>query len=496
MRIRMPGRLALSLVTVVVVTACTEQPPLPDPPAIPGLPTWRQHPWRPPSRLPIDALLASSDAFAGTGTEFESTVVPAAAGPTPWYETPELQLSPADAALRSDLLQDLETNDQIPFTFDAFPLTGDRFNGRTLWVATHRWFSSPDWADVLGVYERRGDGWVAVARYDIVQNHSRAAVVDIEPSSAWIAILGANGSWAAPGLELLRFDGESLHRELVENSLGFDFMFVDVDRDGIVELLAGYSSHVYCNRCGLTAREAGLFRWDGTRMTRAFLETLPAGAASEAAVAANNRAVQLARARRWAEAVAVLDRARPLVAESVVFRRNAALIDLTAVDPDGAGLSSDRLLHYIFAGLWTEAVDLLRDAPVRADLFTDPPGNMDTTAGTGMYRTPPFLKAIFDATAAARTVAPARSEVEFLYGWSSHHLQGWSDWLDHGAAGDSAAEARDWHPTWYRFSIDADESAALEALDRAVALAPDDPLFAEARRLVAGETDAVTEVER
>ena len=94
MRIRMPGmpgRLALSLVTVVVVTACTERPPLPDPPAIPGLRPWRQHSWRPPPRLPIDALLASSDAFAGTGTEFESTVVPAvpaAAGPTPWYEEP------------------------------------------------------------------------------------------------------------------------------------------------------------------------------------------------------------------------------------------------------------------------------------------------------------------------------------------------------------------------------------------------------------------------
>ena len=158
-------------------------------------------------------------------------------------------------------------------------------------------------------------------------------------------------------------------------------------------------------------------------MTRALLETLPAGATSEAAVAANNRAVELARARRWAEAVAVLDRARPLVAESVVFRRNAALIDLTAVDPDGAGLSSDRLLHHIFAGLWAEGVDLFRAAPVRADLFADPTGYMDMTARTAMYRTPPFLQAIFDATTAARTVAPARSEIEFLYGWSAYHLQ-------------------------------------------------------------------------
>ena len=484
MRMKMPRRFVLSLLTAVLGgVACTDPPPLPDPPAIPDVRPWRQLPWRTrPSRVPVDALLASSDAFAGTGAEFEPAAAPAAAGPTPWYEIPDLRLSPANAALQSDLLQSLETSADIPFVFGAFPLAGDRFNGRVFWVATHRWFSSPYWADVLGVYERSGDDWATVARYDIVQNHPRAAIVDIEPSGAWIAILGVNGSWVVPGLELLRFDGESLHRELVQNSRGFNFMFVDVDRDGIMELLADYSYGVNCDRCGLTVREAGLFRWDGSRMTRVFLETLSAGAASDAAVAANNRAVELAVGRRWAEAVAVLDRGRSLVAESAVFRRNAALIDLTAVDPDGDGLSDDRLLHYIFAGLWAEAVDLFRDAPVRPDLFADPPDYMHMAA-SWMYGTPPFLKAIFDATTAARTVAPPRPEIEFLHGWSAYRLQDWSDWLDRGAPSDPA---KYWHPSWYRFPIDVDESAVLEALDRAVALAPDDPLFAEARRFVAG----------
>ena len=232
MRMKMPRRFVLSLLTAVLGgAACTEPPPLPDPPAIPGVRPWRQLPWRTrPSRVPIDALLASSDAFAGTGAEFEPAAAPAAAGPTPWYEIPDLRLSPADAALQSNLLQSLETSADIPFVFGAFPLAGDRFNGRVFWVATHRWFSSPYWADVLGVYERRGDDWATVARYDIVQNHSRAAIVDVEPSGVWIAILGANGSRAVPGLELLRFDGESLHRELVQNDKGFAFMFVDVDR--------------------------------------------------------------------------------------------------------------------------------------------------------------------------------------------------------------------------------------------------------------------------
>ena len=310
--------------------------------------------------------------------------------------------------------------------------------------------------------------------------------MDVEPSGVWIAILGANGSRAVPGLELLRFDGESLHRELVQNDKGFAFMFVDVDRDGIVELLAEHFHDVNCYYCGLIGREAGLFRWDGTQMTNVSLETLPAGAASDAAVAANNRAVELAGGRRWAEAVAVLDRGRSLVAESAVFRRNAALIDLTAVDPAGDGLSDDRLLHYIFAGLWTEAVDLFRDAPVRPDLFAGPPDYMHMVAARGMYGTPPFLKAIFDATTAARTVAPPRPEIEFLHGWSAYHLQDWSDQLDRTAPADPATESRYWDISWVRFPIDVDESAMLDALDRAVALAPDDPLFAEARRFVAG----------
>ena len=162
----------------------------------------------------------------------------------------------------------------------------------------------------------------------------------------------------------------------------------------------------------------------------------------------NNRAVELARARRWAEAETVLDDARPLVVESAVFRRNASMIDLNAGTSGGSRLSEDTLLHYVFAGEWADAVGFFRDIPVGPDLFVEAPPYMDAAAPSwGRYGIPPFMRAIFDATAAARAVAPARPEVGFLHAWSAFHLD----------PDTTAASSTSWSDADYR--IDVDESA-------------------------------------
>ena len=85
------------------------------------------------------------------------------------------------------------------------------------------------------------------------------------------------------------------------------------------------------------------------------------------------------------------------------------------------------------------------------------------------------MRAIFDATAAARAVAPARSEIEFLHAWSAFHL----------ADTTGVPSTHRWDA---EYRIDVDESAVLEVLDRGAALAPGDPLFGEARRVVAGRS--------
>ena len=231
-----------------------------------------------------------------------------------------------------------------------------------------------------------------------------------------------------------------------------------------------------CDRCAVTRRVVRLYRWTGTRMAVAPLEMLPPGAASAAAVAANNRAVELARARRWTEAVEALDDVRSLVAQSAVFRRNASFIDVNAGVSAGERLSEDPLLHYVFAGRWAAAVDLFRDAAAGPDLFAAPPYRDASAASESGYGSPPFLRAIFDATAAARAVAPPRPEIEFLHAWSAFHL----------APDTTAASSASWRDGDYR--IDVDDSAVLEVFERAAALAPGDPLFAEVRRIAAERT--------
>jgi hypothetical protein len=93
-------------------------------------------------------------------------------------------------------------------------------------------------------------------------------------------------------------------------------------------------------------------------------------------------------------------------------------------------LSEDTLLHYVLAGAWTDAVDIFRHQPVLPDFFTaQPPYAEEYYMGHG-YGHPPFLQAVFDATAAARRVAPARPEIEFLHGWAAYHLREWSVAVD------------------------------------------------------------------
>ena len=91
---------------------------------------------------------------------------------------------------------------------------------------------------------------------------------------------------------------------------------------------------------------------------------------------------------------------------------------------------------------------------------------------------PALLRAVFDATAAARAVAPPRPGIEFLHGWAAFHL-------DPDLAGPPRPNPPDDADPAADYRIDADDAAVFEVLERAAALAPGDPLFAEARRAAA-----------
>ena len=249
-------------------------------------------------------------------------------------------------------------------------------------------------------------------------------------------------------------------------------MLVDVDGDGTLEVLGGYVSHLYCYYCGMTARSFSLHRWNGVGMAEAALEPLPAGSVPEAAVTANDHAAGAGR-RGPVGRSARDDRRRPRPgADRAVFRRNAALIRLNAGAAGDLRLSEDELLHHVLAGSWADAVDLFRGAPAGPDLFAEPLYLDEAARLDSPYGTPPFLRAILDATAAARAVAPARAEIEFLHAWSALHL-------------DSSRTVAALDPGDVEYRVDVDEAAVLETLQRAAALAPGDAFFENAWRVAA-----------
>ena len=322
----------------------------------------------------------------------------------------------------------------------AFPLAGGRAAGPRFWAVFHpaadlcriarragREARFGCTKPVLVVHARRDGAWREVAHYVVprMETVSVVAPVEVEPSQAWIVIRGfdehAPGTGdGAPFWQLLRFDGDSLHIEVEGYWRGF--MIADVDGDGAGEFLRRDAVPL-CFRCDVTQRVVRLYRWTGTRLARVPLEFLPAGSAPAAAVAANNRAVALARARRWTEAAAVLDTARPLVAEHPAFGRNAGLIDLNAAAPAGDRLSEDPLLDAVFAGAWVRAVGHFRASARRPDAFVgSPPFPAASVRAMDPYGAPALVRAVFDATAAARAVAPARPEIEFLHAWAAFHL--------------------------------------------------------------------------
>ena len=295
------------------------------------------------------------------------------------------------AELRVDLIRHVEMSVLFPPTgfgsgevLATFPLAGDLLDGRPFWASSVRLESG---MYGIVVYERSGRGWREVARRRSRSHYYTAAVpVRIEPANAWIVAKGAVGR--VPTWEVLRFDGESVHEELVRNWAAI--MLFDVDLDGIFEILGEDICYRWCE--GERVRSVGLYRWNGAEMTQVRLEALSAGSASDATVAANNRAVELAGAERF-------------------FATFPPYID--------------------------EYMDLL-----------------------------PSVRAAFDVTTAARTVAPALPEIEFLHGWAAHHLRAWAD------------PSMELWTRWAWMVVDPPgESVALEALKRAAALAPHDRLF-------------------
>lgn len=237
-------------------------------------------------------------------------------------------------------------------------------------------------------------------------------------------------------------------------------MVADVDGDDIPEVFAQERVHPgICLFCEATF-VYGLYYWDGTELKRG-METLAVGSGSDSVVEANNRAVELGRAGRWMEALTVVDRVeRVQPVGNAVFRRNASVIRLNG---------SRQPYYYeclegVLAGDWRSTVDTLREmndvdlSPLENDLLE-------------LYE----IREIYDRTSEARTVAPAVAELEYLHAWAAYNIDpDHADVVEEDFGGFDLAENL----------VDSDDAVVLEALRRAVELAPNDELFVAALRAI------------
>ncbi len=282
----------------------------------------------------------------------------------------------------------------------------------------------------------------------------------IEPdNNIWLQVEGGVGAHSGV-YGLLRFNGNVITQEIVAaNAAPGIGDLVDLNSDGVIEVITNASDYyVFCYACGVRLPHLNLWRWDGEQMTAVELQPLPASAPLELS-AANDRAIRLAEAGLWRDALKSVEDGLMLglTDSSQTFAWNASLIRLNADalrSIIAGGHSPYPLLDYVFYGDYAHAVDLMRPlAP--EEIFSPESPLISGTVAAGWEET--LSNWIHLSSGAAIGVMPELASAHFLYGWASY--------------------------------LAGDRVRAIQEVEEAVARAPEDPLYrASLTYLQGGET--------
>jgi hypothetical protein len=330
----------------------------------------------------------------------------------------------------------------------------------------------------VALYGRDGAAWRPVGRVDLgtVDYLDEAGVTQasVEPGHVWLAVDGGAGAHAGT-FHLLSFDGKALKVEVAHgNPSPGAGELRDLLGDGEVEVVLNESDpYVFCYACGVRLNDYRVLRWDGSALVEQTLEQLAdAAPVSPTERRANDRAVELARAGLYRDALAAIGGAtsgHPTVAW------NHALIDLVGRGR-AAGAEGYPLLGNLFYGDYGAAV-----APMRgfgpADLFgaTSP-----LVAGTSAQDWgEQLVDRVVETTTRALGARPDLAEAYFLRGWARTLPP------SAGGAGSPGTPSSSNNPPAGRAADAASRTAptpppdpdALADLARAAQLAPGDPLF-------------------
>ena len=319
----------------------------------------------------------------------------------------------------------------------------------------------------VAVYTRDESGWQELARYELVPNfdaepqdpgadylfENSLTQVFVSPDRIWLQVDGGAGAHGGT-YHLLSFDGQTLEVKLANFSPSPGMASAaDLDGDGVQEVVLNASDpYVFCYACGVRKIAFQVFAWDSPdeRMLEASLQPLLMGQPQPLRDAVNP-AVELAQAGLWKDAYAQIDQVQDLLAEypdadtrtatwdRILIKLHAEAMAAEAVD------SAYPLLAHLFYGDYAAALELMRPY-TPAQLFSADSPLIVGTVADGWQDT--LNDWIARVTTQALALKPDLAAAYFLRGWAA-------------------------------YLVDPGNAQTMADVQRAVELAPDDPLFSQ-----------------
>jgi hypothetical protein len=336
---------------------------------------------------------------------------------------------------------------------------------RSFWVVFTEGLRSyePEQGHLLAIYAFDQNGWQEVARLALNTGSEPDAIgpdylgegsvsqVFVEPSRSWLAVEG--GAGAHSGIfQLLSFDGQSLRLEATNfNSSPGAGGVADLNGDGVLEVLLDLTDpYIFYYAAGVRLVHYDVLAWDATAAQLVPVELTPLPEDAPPAVRNwNDRALALASVGLWKDAQLAIDEARVQAPADEQIAWNQALIRLNA-EAKRDVFSPYPLLDQLFYGDYAAAVEVMRAYSAEEIFMSGGP----LLTGTVAEGSEEILSEIIQTSASnALDLQPELAPAYFLRGWAT-------------------------------FLKDPASPAALSDVERAVELAPDDPLFTAGAELL------------
>ena len=365
----------------------------------------------------------------GPGKQAEATVAPITTV-TATNEAPQALISAVLAAQPEGAYEELGALDL------------GALGGAPLWAVystgMRNFELDPSPGHFVAIYTPVADGWNELARLDI-SNTAMAGdplidigpdfvfpdgvkQVEIDPSRVWLTVDGGAGAHSGT-FQVLSFDGEMLRQEIggASASPGSGYL-ADLNGDGQNDVVLNATEYyVFCYACGVRHPYFSVYTWLGDEMLPVEVSALMMGQRGTPPDEANSRAVQLAQAGLWPDALAAIKEAENLAGDddpptpTGSLRWNAALIQLNH-DAQLAALQDSPypLLSNVFYGDYAAAVDLMRGLPVEQIFAPDTPLVVETVADGWQAELSSYL---VQSATAALDVMPHLAPAYFVRAW-------------------------------------------------------------------------------